>query len=195
MAALEELESKAAQVAGRIEALETGDGDQGAELKKLEAAAAECRKKMLAVQSEIDSNRNLIEEEESAIVQCDREVEGKKEELVGLVKRREKIAEDLAVAEAKKATLEDDVLKAQQAMAVIVTGVGGRDNADVSFFVFYRESAHWTLRQTIRDLGSLHSYGSRFFWSYARILVRVRAYVYSGGYVRTYTRIEQKNGF
>ncbi|OQV15428.1 Structural maintenance of chromosomes protein 2 [Hypsibius exemplaris] len=124
--AAEQLAAKAQQ----ITELEHGDTDQSAALKVLEAAAAEARKKWSAIKAEIDSNRSLIEEEESAIEQCRRDIETKKVELVQLTERQAKIGEDLAAAEAKKGEMEGQVLRAQQAMAVIVTGVGGRDNAD-----------------------------------------------------------------
>lgn len=114
----------------QIKALEGGDQNHSAELKKLEDAATVCRRKAVEIQSAMEANSNMIAEEQNMIADSKKEIQKKENEKKAADTAREKIKDERQLAEAEKARLDNEVLRAQQAVAVIVTGVGGQENAE-----------------------------------------------------------------
>lgn len=127
---LEQLNEKLETLKAEIRTLERSDTNQSKELERLEEAAALCRRKAVELQSAIDANQNMINEERKLIADNRRDIAQKENQLKQTETNRRNFQQEKGRAEADRVRLETEVQRAQQALAVIVTGVGGQENAD-----------------------------------------------------------------
>ncbi|XP_055343015.1 LOW QUALITY PROTEIN: structural maintenance of chromosomes protein 2-like [Paramacrobiotus metropolitanus] len=122
-------EGKLVAMSEEIQQMES-DQNHNEDLNRLEERSNQARRKVVELQSAIESNQNLITEELNAIAENKREISNKQAGLAAaeadLNTAKESYAKDIA----RKAELEREVQRAQQALAVIVTGVGGEENAE-----------------------------------------------------------------